>query len=178
MRLCATEIAKVTAVDWSTYEIQLVGVDAEGNNKHRVKFVQKKTSVAELVGKLQASLLGHFPGKSEKCLCIGTFVVETAGRWELTQHDGVGGRPCPFLKQYAYHCFMATHSMRMFMPQGHSILLFDFSENHALNIPRAIQSLHWIVQQATLLCCVLWRHAYGPVDGVQSTPEKPAIIKD
>jgi hypothetical protein len=184
MRLCATEIAKDTTVEWSTYENQLVGVDAEGKNKHRVKFVQKKTSVAELVGKLQASLLGHFPGKSPNCLCIGTFVVETAGRWELTQLDGVGGRACPFLKPYAYHCFMATHSMRMFnmckdnLPQGHCMLLFDFSENHALNIPREIQSLHWIVQQATLLCCVLWRHAYGPVDGVQSTPEKPVIIKD
>ncbi|KAK3278255.1 hypothetical protein CYMTET_13785 [Cymbomonas tetramitiformis] len=187
-KLCEAEIAKAgQEVEWSTYESKVVGLDEEGNNKHRVQFVQKHTPVGELVSKLQGCLLGHVPGESKNCLCSGKFVQkapDTDSGWAVKELDGVGGRPCPFLKPYAYHCFMAQHSMNMFnkckenLPLGHCLLLFDFSENHALNIPRAIQSLHWIVKQASLLCCVLWRHAVKEVDGVESTEENPIIVKD
>ncbi|KAK3263805.1 hypothetical protein CYMTET_27419 [Cymbomonas tetramitiformis] len=187
-KLCEAEIAKAgQEVEWSTYESKVVGLDEEGNNKHRVQFVQKHTPVGELVSKLQGCLLGHVPGESKNCLCSGKFVQkapDTDSGWAVKELDGVGGRPCPFLKPYAYHCFMAQHSMNMFnkckenLPLGQCLLLFDFSENHALNIPRAIQSLHWIVKQASLLCCVLWRHAVKEVDGVESTEENPIIVKD
>ena len=184
LSLCATEVSNPTPVEWNTYESALVGVDEDGKNKHRVQYVQKRTPVGELLAKLQSALLGHTPGESPNCVCTGKFVLKTPDGWGIGKLDGVDGRACPFLKPYAYHCFMAQHSMDMFnkckanLPMDHTLLLFDFSENHSLNIPRAIQSLHWIVKQASLLCCVLWRHAYGPVDGVQSTEENPIIIKD
>ena len=192
MTLCASEISKqLPLVEWSTYENALLGQDANGKNKYRVQYVQKRTPVGELVAKLQAVLLGHVPGDSANCTCSGSFAQKTEqGSWELMQLegvaalDGVGGRACPFLKPYAYHCFMAQHSMKMFnmckanLPLGHVCLLFDYSENHSLNIPRAIQSLHWVCKQATLLCCVLWRHATLEVDGVESTEANPVIVKD
>eukprot|EP00854_Cymbomonas_tetramitiformis_P019498 gene19498-biopygen20125 len=64
------------------------------------------------------------------------------------------------------------------MPLGHTVWLFDFSENHLLNIPREVQSLHWVVNQATILACVLWRHACVDVDERESTAENPVIVKD
>ncbi|KAK3235570.1 hypothetical protein CYMTET_54225 [Cymbomonas tetramitiformis] len=186
LKLCEAEIGKAgQQVEWSTYESAVVGTDDDGKNKHRVQFVQKKTPVGELVSKLQGCVLGHVPGESKKCSCAGKFVRKDAdGDWAVKELAGVSGQTCPFLKPYPYHCFMAQHTMNMFnkckenLPLGHCLLLFDFSENHALNIPRAIQSLHWIVKQASLLCCVLWRHAVKEVDGVESTEENPIIVKD
>ena len=186
LKLCEAEIGKAgQLVEWSTYESAVVGTDDDGKNKHRIQFVQKKTPVGELVSKLQGCMLGHVPGGSKKCLCAGKFVLKDAkGDWAVKELAGVSGQTCPFLKPYPYHCFMAQYTMNMFnkckenLPLGHCLLLFDFSENHALNIPRAIQSLHWIVKQASLLCCVLWRHAVKEVDGVESTEENPIIVKD
>ncbi len=186
MQLCASEISKeLPLVEWSTYENTLLGQDADGKNKYRVQYVQKRTPIGELVAKLQATLLGHVPGDSANCLCSGSFVRQTPeGSWDLLKLDGVAGRPCPFLKTYAHHCFMAQHSMKMFnmcktnLPLGQCCILFDFSENHSLNIPREIQSLHWVCKQATLLCCVIWRHATLAVDGVESTESNPVIVKD
>ncbi|KAK3273900.1 hypothetical protein CYMTET_17887 [Cymbomonas tetramitiformis] len=184
--LCPAAVSNTATLDWHTYENVHIGVDEDGKNKHRVQFVQKTTTAGELLAKLQALLLGHAPGESPNCVCSGTFVRKAAdGSWRLEKLVGVpAAQPCRFLKPYAYHCFMATHSMTMFnkckagLPLGHCLILFDFSENHALNIPRAIQSLHWIVKQATLLCCVLWRHAVGSVDGQTSTEANPIIVKD
>lgn len=188
LKLCESELSSDLLFPWSCYETVDIGrVNEEGKPIRRLQFVQRSTTMLHLVHKLQILLLGHAPGKSNNCRCKGTFVVNTAPAnqpqtLEVRDFNGVGG--CPFLRPYAYHTFMALHQHRQYrrcieeLPLGHCCLVFDFSENHKLNIPRAAQSMHWVVKQATILVCVLWRHAELSVDGIESTLEKPTIIKD
>ena len=187
-KVCEQEVQHEPPVEWSCYETSGTGqMDDEGKEIKRLQFVQKKTKMAALISKLQSLLLGHEPGKSPNCECKGNFLVKSAEAgqpetWGWRKLDGCG--ECPFLRPYAYHTFMAQHQQRQFqacvrnLPLGHAVLLFDFSENHSLNIPREVQSLHWVVKQATILVCVVWRHASMEVDGVQSTLEKPVLVKD
>ncbi|KAK3283296.1 hypothetical protein CYMTET_8999 [Cymbomonas tetramitiformis] len=188
LQLCATELASQRLVEWKCYENLATGhVTDDGEAVKRLQFVHKRTPVGELVYKLQQLLLGHEPGKSKNCECRGSFVHNTAvegnpGTWAIRELDGSG--TCPFLRPYAYHTFMALHQHRHYrqcvdnLPLGHCCVVFDFSENHKLTIPRAAQSMHWVLKQATILVCVLWRHASLEVDGVESTSENPVIIKD
>jgi len=162
-------------------------MDDDGKEIRRLQFVQKKTKLTALISKLQTLLLGHEPGSSPNCECKGHFLANSAAAgnpetWAWRKLEGSGD--CPFLRPYAYHTFMALHQQRQFqtcvrdLPLGHAVFLFDFSENHSLNIPREAQSLHWVVKQATILVCVVWRHACMAVDGVESTAENPVLVKD
>ncbi|KAK3242956.1 hypothetical protein CYMTET_47384 [Cymbomonas tetramitiformis] len=184
-KVCEKEVQYAEEVRWSCYETLSTGkYDDEGKEVRRLQFLQKKTKLGALISKLQTLLLGHEPGKSPNCRCNGRFLCEDAASesWKWRRLNGVGD--CPFLRPYAYHTFMALHQHRQFktcitdLPLGHTAGCFDFSENHSLNIPREVQSLHWVVKQATVLVCVLWRHACKEVDGVESTAENPVVIKD
>ncbi|KAK3273400.1 hypothetical protein CYMTET_18364 [Cymbomonas tetramitiformis] len=187
-KVCDSEVQHEAQVPWSCYETCGTGqMDEDGKEIRRLQFVQKKTKLAALIAKLQALLLGHEPGASPNCQCKGNFLVNsaTAGQpeaWAWKKLEGCGD--CAFLRPYAYHTFMALHQQRQFqtcvrdLPLGHAVFLFDFSENHSLNIPREVQSLHWVVKQATILVCVVWRHACMAVDGVESTAENPVLVKD
>ena len=64
------------------------------------------------------------------------------------------------------------------LPIGHVVTVIDFSENHSFLFQHEIQSLHWTPHQAAILVMVLYRHAERHLDGVQSTVDSPAIIKE
>ncbi|KAK3248739.1 hypothetical protein CYMTET_41804 [Cymbomonas tetramitiformis] len=187
-KVCDSEVQHEAQVQWSWYETCGTGqMDEDGKEIRRLQFVQKKTKLADLIAKLQALLPGHEPGASPNCQCKGNFLVNSAAAgqpeaWAWKKLEGCGD--CAFLRPYAYHTFMALHQQRQFqtcvrdLPLGHTVFLFDFSENHSLNIPGEVQSLHWVVKQATILVCVVWRHACMAVDGVESTAENPVLVKD
>ena len=50
------------------------------------------------------------------------------------------------------------------------LLVLDFSENYAMQLPREVQSMHWVSVQATLFVAVLTRHARQELYCKESTP--------
>lgn len=68
--------------------------------------------------------------------------------------------------------------MQRNLPVGEAVVVMDFSENHSMLTAGAVQSCHWTQNYCTLHVAIVYRHAVLSVDGEESTPEAPIIVKD
>ena len=88
------------------------------------------------------------------------------------------------LKDYPYHSFMAKWQKEQFdnlvnnRPLDNIICVHDFSENYTCRSQDEIQSQYFDANKVSIHVSILYRHASLPVDGKESTEEKPELIKE
>jgi hypothetical protein len=88
------------------------------------------------------------------------------------------------LRHCIWHDFEARWQTQQFhdclatFPVGSVVVSLDFSQNHAFLYQLEPQSVHWNNSACSLLCMVLYRHARGQVDGVESTDSSRMVVKE